>query len=111
MNNETASAPESAGAELPATAPVVAKIKVVVVQQAVTEGKKKYLKNQVLEVTPERAASLGNFVKPWVDPKIEKAKKVQAPVAPAPEATAEAAPEPEPEPQPEPAPEPVQHID
>jgi hypothetical protein len=72
MNNETASAPESAGAELPAPenpAPVVPTIKVVVVQQAVTYRKKKYLKNQVIECTPAEADAMGeDFVRPWVAP-------------------------------------------
>ncbi len=72
MDTTTASAPESAGAELPA------KVKVVVVQQAVTEGQIKYLKNQVIEVTPERAAALGDFVKPYV-PKEKKPAMSNAP--------------------------------
>ncbi len=48
------------------TAPAASEptIKVRVVQQGVLEGGVWHLKNQVLNVTPARAAALGNFVVP-----------------------------------------------
>jgi len=103
MDNTTASAPESAGAELPQ------KIKVFVVQQAVKQDGKVFLKNQVLEVTPERAAALGDFVKPYVAPAPKTAPQAAQPVIAAP-SPVEAPVEPAPEPV-APQPEPVQHTD
>jgi hypothetical protein len=89
MENKTAAAPESAGAASPAT------VKVYVVQRAVKEKGRVYLKNQVLEVTPERAAALGEMVAPYADPAQQAAlattpAKPAAP-APAPVAPAQAA--------------------
>lgn len=64
MNNTTAAAPESAGAAVPSPTEAAPKIKVRVVQQAVLEGGKYFLKGQVLEVTEDRAKRLGKFVEP-----------------------------------------------
>jgi hypothetical protein len=66
---------QPASAPAAPVAPPAAKIKVQVVQQPVLQDGIYYLKGQSLEVTAERAAELGEQVRPVPEPEKEKATK------------------------------------